>query len=251
MLLRDSTYEVQSSLAAYCRTGLERPIPGADSERVSHYRRLVFNIIEDNLQTAYPLTHDLLSPEEWEEVVTEFFSNHPCQSPQIWSMPNEFYEYLRDVNHPLLEKYPFLEDLLLFEWREIELYMSEDHSIRHDLHGNVSNDKLVVNPEHGLMHLSWPVHLMNASEIKPEHKGNFFLLMHRDPESGKILFSNLSPAFVRMIEYLKDSPDSIPGMLDKIEKEMHVDITDDIRKTTLDFFKNGLNNRLILGFERS
>jgi len=251
MLLRNSTYEAQSSLAAYCRTGVDQPIPGVDRERVPHYRRLVLNIIEDNLQTAYPLTHDLLSPEEWEGVVTEFFSNHPCQTPQIWSMPNEFSEYLREVNHPLLKKYPFLEELLLFEWREIELYMSEDKQVVYSPHGDVNKNRLLLNPEHHLIPLSWPVHLMNASEIKAEDKGNFFLMLHRDPESGKIIFTNLSPAFVRMIEYLNENSYSVPGLLDKIGKEMQVDITEDIRKTILDFFTNGLTNRLILGFDRS
>ena len=248
MLLRNSTYEAQSSLAAYCRTGVEQPIPGVDRDRVPHYRRLVFNIIEDNLQTAYPLTHDLLSQEEWEEVVTEFFSNHPCQSPQIWSMPNEFYQYLREVNHPLLEKHPFLGELLLFEWKEIELYMSEDKKIEYAVHGDLTKDKLVLNPEFQLIHLSWPVHLMNANEIKPEVKGSYFLMLNRDPESGKIIFTNLSHAFVRMIEYLDDHANSVTGLLDKIGKEMQVAITEDIRKATLDFFSNGLKNRLILGF---
>ena len=251
MLLRDSTYEAQSALAAYCRTGIDQPIPGVDRDRVPHYRRLVFNIIEDNLQTAYPLTHNLLSPDEWEEVVHSFFSNHPCQSPQIWSMPNEFLDYLRDASHPLLEKYPFLEDLLLFEWREIELYMSEDKKASYSKLGDVGKDNLVLNPEHLLMQLSWPVHLMNASEIETEDKGNFFLMLHRDPDSGKILFTNLSLAFVRMIEFLMDNADSVSGLLSNIEKEMQVDITDDIRKTTLDFFSNGFTNRLILGFDRS
>ncbi len=251
MLLCDSTYEVQSSLAAYCRTGVDPQIPGVVKERVSHYRRLVFNIIEDNLQTAYPLMHDLLSPDEWEQAVNEFFSNHPCQSTQIWSMPKEFYEYLKEVNHPLLETYPFLEELLLFEWKEIELYMSEDIPIRYSLRGDVSKDKLVLNPEHDLIHLSWPVHLMNAGEITTEHKGSFFLMMHRETESGKIRFTNLSPAFVRMIEYLQNSPDSVSEILNKIGKEMQVDITDEIRATTLDFFTNGLNTRLILGFNIS
>jgi len=249
MLLRDSTYELQASLASYCRTGDDPQISGVTTGRISHYRRLVFNIIEDNLQTAYPLTYALLSQVEWEEVVNEFFRNHPCQSPQIWSMPKEFYEYLQKINHPLLQRYPFLEDLLLFEWKEIELYMSEDIPVPYSTEGDAGKDPFVLNPEHDLLHLSWPVHITNASEIEADRQGNYFLLMHRDPGSGKIIFTNLSPAFVRIIEYLIEKPESIGSMLKKINREMKVEITDEVMDATRNFILNGLENRLILGFE--
>ena len=108
MQLLDSTYKHQSNLAAYCRTGKLPEIPGIISENVSQYRRLVYNVVDDMLQNAYPLTVDLFTKKEWDKTVNDFFTNHPCQSPQVWYMPKEFYNYLTEIKNPLLKKYPFL-----------------------------------------------------------------------------------------------------------------------------------------------
>ena len=98
MLLHDTTRRYQSALAGYCRSGQLEPIPGIHNEHISHYRRLVYNVVDDMLQNAYPLTHALLGAIEWKNLVNEFFTHHPCQSPQVWYMPKEFYQYLVTVN---------------------------------------------------------------------------------------------------------------------------------------------------------
>ncbi|HEY0611942.1 MAG TPA: DNA-binding domain-containing protein, partial [Chitinophaga sp.] len=111
--LNKDTRDYQSSLADYCRTGAYQAIPGVKTaQHVSQYRRLVYNVVDDMLQSAYPLTKGLLKEEEWDELVQEFFSRHACQSPQVWYMPKELYEYIvQQEAHPLLTKYPFLHDL--------------------------------------------------------------------------------------------------------------------------------------------
>ncbi|HEY0298656.1 MAG TPA: DNA-binding domain-containing protein, partial [Arachidicoccus sp.] len=123
------TFEQQSKLAFFCRTGKYETLENVNENNVYHYRRLVFNVVEDMLQSAYPLASELLTKEEWINVTKDFFANHPCVSPQVWSMPKEFYEYLFAIeHHPLMTKYPFLQELLWFEWLEVEMYMMEDKS---------------------------------------------------------------------------------------------------------------------------
>jgi len=248
MLLTQNTYNEQASLAQYCRTGDISVTGKVDKKRVTHYRRLVINVVKDSLSAAYPLTQDLLLEEEWEDLTETFFSNHACKSPLIWKLPNELYTYVVETNHPLLQKYFVLKDLLWFEWLEIDMYMQEDIASQYSNLGTLVNDKLVLNPEHILEQFSYPVHIKNATEIREDESGRYFLSLHRHPESGKVLFTNLSAAFVRVIELLRDSPSSIEELVEKIADEFNIKNTLSIKEHLIGFLNTGLKNKLILGF---
>mgnify|MGYP002628751886 FL=1 len=206
MQLLETTRSHQSNLATYCRTGEYTSIPGVNEKHVHHYRRLVYNVIDDTLRSAFPLTVNLLKSKEWNDTVQRFFSEHPCQSPQVWTMPKEFYTYLDETQPKLLKKYPFLLELIWFEWLEVELYMMPDKESEFDGKGELETDLLVINPEHILQSFTYPVHLKNAKFITVTDKGNYFLVMHRLPESGKVEFTDLSPFLVRMLELLSEQP---------------------------------------------
>ena len=80
MLLSPNTYKELSSFATYCRTGDFSFTGKVDKERVSHYRRLVINVVRDSLNAAYPLTRNLVEQEEWDSLVEQFFTYYACQS---------------------------------------------------------------------------------------------------------------------------------------------------------------------------
>lgn len=240
MYLNIHTKEVQSQLANYCRTGLIGEIPGANPDHLKHYRRLVYNIINDSLQSAYPLTYQLLKDSSWDELVDEFFTNHPCQSPQVWWMPKEFYEYLVERNHALIHKYPFLPNLLEMEWLEVELFMMEDISIDYHQNGHLSADKMVLNPEHRLVRFDYPVHLKNAFQINPEDKGNYFLVMHREPSSGKVNFTEVSVFFARMLEILGHQSLTIDEMITLTSADFKLKVTAQINAEVKHFVQKAL-----------
>lgn len=241
---KDTQYH-QSALAAYCRTGAYKAIPGVKTAHVIQYRRLVYNVVDDMLQSAYPLTKGLLTDNEWNELVQEFFSGHACQSPQVWNMPKELYEYVRQQEaHPLLSKYPFLPDLLRLEWLEIALFMMEDKPVVY----NSSGELLVLNPEHELVHFQYPVHLKEARQITETDKGDYFLVMFREPESGDVQFMQLSPALARMIELLHGRSMSVAVLAVEICGELQLELTQEILDITKLFVDQGLQNKLIAGF---
>lgn len=244
--LNKDTRDYQSSLADYCRTGAYQAIPGVKTaQHVSQYRRLVYNVVDDMLQSAYPLTKGLLKEEEWDELVQEFFSRHACQSPQVWYMPKELYEYIvQQEAHPLLTKYPFLHDLLRLEWMEIALFMMEDRLVICDSNGEL----LVLNPEHELVHLEYPVHVKEAKHITARDKGDYFLVMFREPDTGDVQFMQLSPALARMIALLEDKPMSVASLAVAICGELQLELTQDILDMTQLFIDQGLQNKLIAGF---
>jgi hypothetical protein len=249
MQLLETTYRHQAALAGYCRTGLYNAIPGVRTKHVSQYRRLVYNVVDDMLQSAYPLTHHLLTAKEWKALVQEFFSSHACQSPQVWYMPKELYQYLLQTEHALLKKYPFLQELLWLEWLEVELYMMEDKQAEYTAAGNLLTDPLVLNPEHQLQHFQYPVHLKNARQITPPDKGDYFLVLFRKPDSGDVAFINLSPALVSMLELLQEGPQYLETLIQQSCAAWQLPVTAEIRAASQAFCTQALENQLILGFK--
>lgn len=249
MLLTQNTYNEQAKLASYCRTGDTSLIGQVDSKRVGHYRRLVFNVVKDSLKSAFPLTRNLLSTDEWGTLVEEFFTNHTCQSKQIWKMPKELIDYMKEYNHHLLEKHHQLGELLWFEWLEIDLYMSDDIHVNYLLSGDLLKDKIVVNPEIKLERFNYPVHLKKATDIKKDEKGNYFLAIHRQPESGKVIFTNLSPAYVRLIELLYEQPENLDSLTYQIAEEFALNNTNNVKQSLLEFLESALKSNLVVGFQ--
>ncbi|MEZ5146265.1 MAG: putative DNA-binding domain-containing protein [Bacteroidales bacterium] len=73
MLLKEFTQKQQSELASYCRTNELADDLQVRKERVHHYRRLVFNVINDSLQSAFPLALNLIGENEWTQLAHHFF----------------------------------------------------------------------------------------------------------------------------------------------------------------------------------
>jgi hypothetical protein len=248
MLLLEQTHYNQSALASYCRTGKYKTIPGVNKKNITQYRRLVFSVVDDMLKSAFPLTRNLLSAREWSSLTKEFFSEHPCSSPQVWYMPKELHQYVSNTAHPLLNKYPHLLELLWFEWLEIELYMMMDKTTTHISTGDIYMDRLILNPESYFQHFQYPVHLANAKTITKANQANYYLAAHRVPETGEISFTDMSPALLRMLELLADQPYTLIQLTERICSELNIHYTDDILKTTANFVQTSIQSGLIIGF---
>lgn len=216
MLLNNETYLYQSTLAQYCRDGKEITISGMNSDRLPHYRRLVFNVIKDALETTYPISFKYIEMIIWEEMVYNFFSIHRCSDPQVWRMPEEFYQFCKSNNYAGKYALPFLNDLLWFEWLEVELYMMEDVEYpRYKPSENWIKEKVAINPEYRLIKLQYPVHLEKPYD-SIEKKGDYFLLLYREKETGRVQFINLSVLFAFLIENIASSEKTTEQILNDI-----------------------------------
>ena len=249
-LLHKDTYNQQSNLAHYCRTGELLPIKGLTDNRVHHYRRLVYNVIDDTLQSAFPLTLDLLSDEEWNDLVNTFFSSHECKSNSIWQMPFEFYQFVEQSELELKSKYVFLEELLLFEWTEIEVYMMEDKTFpAARINGAWLDDLISFNPEFKLLQLNYPVHLKNPNEISEDDAKEYYVLIFREPNTGKVQFIDLSFFFARLIEKLNGSDETLIDLLTDAEKIFGIG-KEILINNTLPFLDELREKQFIVGFRK-
>jgi len=194
----------QELLADYCRTDQYHELPGVTSEeRVRTYRRLIFNGFDDTLRKAYPITFKVLGEKEFSVLVNKFCSEFPSGSPQLWKMPHDLLQFVEQSRYSL-DRFPYLRDLLEFEWVEIEVQMMPDLNKSGDIAKvnlpvqDVLRERLVVNLEHKVVELTYPVFRLPLEQIKkiegdPKlHAGNYFLLTFRDPLTDKVHYTELS-----------------------------------------------------------
>ncbi len=251
MLLQKSTYKQQSDLARFCRTGELEETVIVRPDRVGHYRRLVYNIVDDSLVSAFPLTNNILTEEQWDGLVDNFFSTHSCQSAQIWEMPKEFYQYFRDNESPLKEHYPYIIDLLLFEWMEIEVFMMEDEEF-HEVsdEGDILTGILAINPEYRIISVSYPVHLMQAGEITAADKGDYYILIFRERDTGRVQFIDLSAVFVLIIENISKGL-KLNDILPEIAHYLKLDSLEVLIENVKPFINMLKEKGFVLGFNRT
>ncbi len=240
------THQYQRNLASYCRTGEYVSIPGVNEKHIKQYRRLVYNVVYDTLENAYPLTKSLLTTEEWDGLVQDFFSSNNCSSPQIWRMPKELFLYVENSGEKLTDKYPFLIELLHFEWLEIEIYMMEDEDLlEYRKEGDLAKDALYLNPELQILGLSYPVHIKSAKLITPEDVGQYFVVIHRHSKTGKVVFTEINYAHLVLLEQLSVAPTSLANLKVLWQESFS---QEEINQALPPFIENCLATNLILGF---
>ncbi len=248
MQIQKDTYRQQSDLAKYCRTDILSGSLKVRKERVHHYRRLVYNVIDDSLIAAYPLLHNLISEEQWKKLVNDFFATHACQSTQVWKMPGEFYEYIKTTDLQLKTIFPQLHDLIYFEWIEVELFMMED--VEYPLfknEGDWVNDIIAVNPEHKIIRFNYPVHFKNSKSISKADKGEYFLLAYREKETGKVQFSDISALFAVIIENIAKGL-TLNEILWELNDIMKINNPGQIIEQVVPFFMNLKKKGFLPGF---
>jgi hypothetical protein len=247
-LLKETTREQQFKLAEYCKTGIKPELLGVKDENLHHYRRLVFNIGLDTLETAYPITYSFLDSEIWHSLVRDFYAEHKCQTPQVWRMPLEFYEYClkKDIQAKLT--IPFLNDLLYFEWLELEVHTMDDIAYPlFILEGDWLNEPIALNPEHKLIKLTYPVHMLAPTEITLDAAGNYFLLMYREKESGNIQFMDISILYAYIIEQLQNGL-VLNSIIEEANTLFQINDLNLIKEHVLNFITDLKQRQFILGF---
>ena len=234
--LKTATKKQQQLLAEYCRTG---NIPSgllAKTDRLHHYRRLVYNVIYDTLASAYPITKAYLGKEKWKSLIDDFFKNYPNQSPQIWKMPYGLFEYLMDYPNPHSETFPFLAELVHFEWLEIELYAESDIEIGKAVS---TLESININPHHRIVQLSYPFHRLSVAAAiqSPETK---FVVLFRNLENYKIEFSEVSILVAQVLKALPENDCDFLHTMKKIAVNYNISEVELIEKqahTLLSKFK--------------
>lgn len=166
-------------------------------ERMQIYRDLLFNNISSFIDLVYPVARTMLPELKWQQLLSEFFQKAECRSPLYNDISLEFREYLTDQRHPILQEYPWLAELLQFEWLELYLDTVEiENVVLHENYNWQLTTKVWV------LVYQYPVYLWSIL-MTPEQVELMpgAIMVWRD-EQDKVCIEQLSPLFSMVIEQL-------------------------------------------------
>ena len=243
------TYIDEQKLVDWVRTGNPVNITVTRRDGLKQYRRLFRNNIHNTLVQSFPIAFEVLSKEEWNQLVDDFFALGQVTDGRVWLMAEKFYEFAVENKYAESFDKPWLNNLLLFEWVEIEVHTMNDIPKEHLLHsGDSLNDVIEINPEYRLINLEYPVHLYAASQTA-QKKGSYFLLVYRDPESFKVKFSNLHPLAVVVFEKIRTERKSLQQIIDEMDSLQEIPIGDTQKLELQSFVKLMLDEKAFLGYK--
>ena len=250
MHLHKETIAIQEQLGEYCRTGEERELPGITPGRIHHYRRLISNVVNDTLHTAFPITVAALEESQWEELVQDFFTAGIPQTPQVWKLPFEFYQYHVSRETGKRMDLPFLDDLLYFEWMEIEIHTMPDRPYPDFIsEGDLFQATLAFNPEYEIIGLDYPIHTHSVSEAL-HLKGDHFALLYRLPESGHVQFLALSALNVYIITRLQEENVPLNEIKNEFARVAGIESGKYLDDALAKYLGDLLERKMILGFKK-
>ncbi len=248
MNLRKETISNMELLGDYCRTGQEQDVSGITPGRLHHYRRLVSNVVNDTLRTAFPISVAALGEDAWQKLVNDFFSSGLPQTPQVWKLPLEFYQYHAGQKTGNKMNFPFLDDLLYFEWMEIEIHTMPDRPYPDFVsEGDLFRNILVFNPEYEIIQLEYPVHTLPVREAI-HMKGDYFALLYRLPESGHVQFLSLSALNVYIITRLQEEKLALDRIKHEFARVAGIESGKYLDEALKLFLGDLLERKMILGY---
>ena len=249
MLYNKQTYHAEKLLVEWCRTGNPVELNVTRQDGLKQYRRLFRNNIHNTLVQSFPIAFEVLTEDEWSQLIDDFFATGKVTDGRVWLMAGNFYEFVVVNEYAAIFNKPWLNNLLLFEWVEIEVHTMNDIPKEHFLtSGDPLNDIIEINPEYRLITLEYPVHLY-AAEKTVEKKGSYFLLVYRHPENFKVKFSNLHPLAVVVFEKIRLERKSLKQIIDEMDVLQETPIDDTQKLELQSFVKQMLEEKAFLGFK--
>lgn len=217
-MLKNETENIQHLLADHCKSKSDLPIPGAKQDRLHHYKRLIYNIIDDAIESAYPIARSILTDEQWKEMIDAFVTEHNCQHPQLFRMPEEVIEFAIEKDYATKFNLPHLIDVLQFEWAEVEIHSMKDEEISEIKPVNdLLNSALQFSPYCQLLALQYPVHQINKIDVI-NAKEEYFFLVYRE-ENGTVQYLQLSALTHYLLVQLSSGESTLKSALDHVVSE--------------------------------
>lgn len=198
MVLKVSTFQsTQQQFCNWIREPNAEHTKICDLERMQIYRDLLFNNMCSFINLVYPIARSILPVDQWQLLLEEFFQKAKCQSPIYNDISLQFRDYLTENRHPVLSQYPWLEELLQFEW--LELYLDtleiEDINIVEKISWQLTHKLWVLVYQYPVY--AWTVDTTLADiEVMPSA-----IMVWRD-QQDKICLERLSPLFAMLIEQM-------------------------------------------------
>lgn len=198
------------------------------------------------LSTCFVLTQEALGADRWKRLINQFLSTQSVSGDFVLTLSHAFYDYL--ISSQLHRAFPYLKNLLQFEYMLIELYYMEDLSHPQIcLTGNRLESLLLVNPEHRLVQFEYPVFREKGASLL-EQKGSYYLFLYRHPTTFTVELIELSALYFSALSQLAKRPTSLLAAYLQAAQELGIEEEDLDTDEMIHFFDALHQQGAILGF---
>lgn len=192
-----SFHTTQRQFCDWIRNPELQPPQNFAVNRMQVYRDLLFNNVCSFINLVFPVAQAMLTKQQWQQLLVEFFEKSQSQSPFYNDISLQFREYLNAQQHPVLQQYPWLAELLQYEWLELYLDTVEIESpvLAQDQDWQLTTQIWVLAYQYPVY--QWTTAMTPALvESIPSA-----IMVWRD-ELDRVRFEVLSPLFAVLIEQL-------------------------------------------------
>lgn len=237
----------QAEFSAYIRNPDKNACPDdVKPERMQVYRELFFNNVEGFLSSNFPVLTSLFTEEKWQQLVQEFFENHPCTTPYFAEIPEEFLLYLQNERPATETDYPFMLELAHYEWVEMALAISTENLplITEPSTPLQLDNKISLSPLAWPLAYQFPVHKISAEYLPyqaPEQSS--CLVVYRNQEDD-VNFIELAPMSFQLLQPLQELGEIT--VRDYLAKILPADSAEALRAMALEALHQLVDKHIIL-----
>lgn len=194
----------QRQFAAHIRNPQNSPKPdGIDDTRMAVYRQLFFNSINGLLKQTFPVLSSLLSADQWQQLVRDFYQIQHNKTPYFTEIPGEFMQFLQSAKTD--SKRPFIAELAHYEWLELSVE-KDSHQVHYQKAlsaADFMSYQPMISPLLRLHAYQYPVHQINRGFQPTEASEQpHYLIVWRN-QNDDVRFATLSAFAAALLSTLQ------------------------------------------------
>lgn len=197
LILFDSAWNKRTKIQS------AKKLPKEALKRIEVYRDLVKNSFTDLITKIYRNTHKLLH-KNWKTLISKYIETYPPNSPILNKVAENFPLFL-DRQKEIIKKYPFIHELALYEWLEVEVYERTGEPANRRF--GEKNKGFVLNPIYEICKFKYPIpniteKIEAGKTLGKVSKSPMNILIYRDPKTLNVRFNEISPGTLAYLELL-------------------------------------------------
>lgn len=216
----------QYAFAAHIRDPEKNPCPeDVEERRMSIYRELFYNNVEDFMANTYPVLRQITPDERWHAMIRDYFASHLSYTPLFPEMPREFLKYLEYERKPSSDDPPFMLELAHYEWVELALSILDVriNEAEIDFQGDLLAGIPVISPLAWSLNYHFPVHKIGPNFLPKEISViQTYLIVYRDANFD-VHFMEINSVTARLLQLIanNDSQKSGQALLQQVAQELN------------------------------
>ena len=240
----------QHEFTQYIRNPESSPVPkGIEERRADIYRELFYNNIEGFLADNFPVLKKVTAPDDWHEMVQDFFANHPSPSPYFSDIPEEFISYLttdRASNNDNKNDPSFLTELAHYEWAELVMSIAESAQATTKIK-NIETQALTLAETAWPLAYQYPVHKISPDFLPSEvPELPTLLVVYRNPDDD-VVFLETNPTTHALLERLKNNTNKTTAeLLATLAKDLQHPKPDTVIEGGLTILKDFIHRGIVI-----